>query len=139
MAARSQLIIDGYNVIHADPALKAVFRASREDARREFERLVLNYSAVEGLEVEIVYDGTSRSSRPVVSGTLTVTFTGQGRSADAYIEKRACSVTGDDTGRLTVVTADYRLQMIVIGAGHLRKTPGEFFDDIEEARGPEEF
>lgn len=84
--------MDGYNVIHSWPSLRALLPHSLELARDTLvERLVLLHQ-VEGVQVTVVFDAhrtsVAHSSREARDG-VDVVFTRRGRSADHAIERMA--------------------------------------------------
>ena len=87
---KTLLIVDGYNIIHAWPELKAVFTRDREHARERLVELLAEYAGAKGVEVFIVFDAIytpgEMTTRQI--GTFcTVIFTSCGETADSYIER----------------------------------------------------
>jgi predicted RNA-binding protein with PIN domain len=114
-----RLVVDGYNVIHAWPELKALLRHSLEDARdRLIDRMAV-YAQVSGAEVTVVFDAhrtrAMANAETHVQG-VRVVFTRRGHSADHAIERIAYSVAGDGDP-LTVATSDRFQSDLVRGTG----------------------
>ncbi len=113
------LLVDGYNVIHAWPDLKALLRHSLEDARdRLVERLAV-YSQVSGDDVTVVFDAhrtTALAAAEDVQNGVRIVFTRKGLSADHVIERMAYAVTNHGD-LLTVATSDRFQRDLVRGMG----------------------
>jgi predicted RNA-binding protein with PIN domain len=115
-----ELIVDGYNVIHAWPVLKrALTSQGLEESRRRLIDALAAYAAQAGVEVTVVFDaGARQRNAPTVETVegITVRFGTRTSSADHVIERLAyqASRRGDGAG-LTVATDD-RLQRDVVGA-----------------------
>ena len=118
------LIVDGYNVIGAWSDLQKTRDSDGLEASREklIEALV-NYSAFEGLETQIVFDAHYQDTRSYcqeITPNLLVHYTEFGQTADTYIEK-FCSLFRYDlyrsASRLIVATSDRAQQLTVVGYG----------------------
>ena len=115
-----QLIVDGYNVIHAWPSLKRLLStASLEAAREELIRRLSVLGMISGEELTVVFDAhhsnAMSNSEETVDG-VHVIFTRKGHSADHSIERIAyqASQTGDV---ITVATSDRFQSDLVRGMG----------------------
>lgn len=127
--------MDGYNVVHADPELKALAESDMAAAREELIGMILEYGFLVDYQIEVVFDaagspGPARSEKR--ADFLSVVYTSEGSTADSYIEGLAYSSNRGEGEFEMVVTGDYIQQRIAIGAGMLRKPPREF---LEELRG----
>lgn len=116
----AQLIVDGYNVVHAWPSLKRLATtASLEAARDELVRQLSVYGLVSGEDVTVVFDAhhsnAMSSSEESVDG-VRVVFTRRGHSADHGIERLAyiASQAGEV---ITVATSDRFQREMVRGMG----------------------
>jgi predicted RNA-binding protein with PIN domain len=113
------LVVDGYNVVHAWPELKALLRHSLEDARdRLIERMAV-YAQVTQTEVTIVFDAhrtTATTSAEEWQSGIRVVFTRKGQSADHAIERIAYAAAGGGDP-LTVATSDRFEADMVRGMG----------------------
>jgi predicted RNA-binding protein with PIN domain len=131
------ILIDGYNLIHASGELQRLASEDLESAREQLVRLLIEYSARQGREIEVVFDGKGSSGAGASStrhtDLLTVTFTARGMTADSYIEAAACRKSPKHQPA-TVVTGDYQQQKIVSGAGVLRMSSREFLDEMRESK-----
>jgi hypothetical protein len=114
-----RVVVDGYNVVHAWPELKALMRHSLEDARdRLIDRMAV-YAQVTGADVTIVFDAhrtKAMTSAEEWRNGVHVVFTRKGLSADHAIERMAYSVAGDGEP-LTVATSDRFQRDLVRGMG----------------------
>ncbi|MBP3308092.1 MAG: NYN domain-containing protein [Clostridia bacterium] len=126
------LLIDGYNFIFANEELSRLASSELSHARDTLIRLLCNYRGVRRARVIIVFDGHKRAGNEGTVEDLdgvTVVYTKQRQTADAYIERAAYSIKAPDTVR--VVTDDRDEQLIVIGAGGLRVTTREFMAELD--------
>lgn len=128
------LIIDGYNVIHASAELADLFRENMDSARNALEDMVANYQGFDRAETIIVYDAYNRKNnagRTLSRGNITVVFTREDQTADAYIEKFTHDHRDRDSVR--VVTSDNAEQTIAYGNGAVRVSSREFLSELKEA------
>jgi uncharacterized protein len=116
----SQLIVDGYNVVHAWPSLKRLLSsASLEDARDELIRRLGVLGMVSGEDVTVVFDAHHSKAMSNSEETLEgvrVIFTRKGHSADHSIERLAykARLAGEV---ITVATSDRFQSDLVRGMG----------------------
>lgn len=116
----SQLIVDGYNVVHAWTSLKRlVDTASLEAAREKLVERLAVLGMITGENVTVVFDAhhstAASNSEDTVDG-VRVVFTRRGHSADHAIERIAyeASNVGDI---ITVATSDRFQRDLVRGMG----------------------
>lgn len=62
-------------------------------------------------------------------GGVSVVFTKEAQTADAYIERATYQLAKNN--RVRVVTSDYVEQLIILGNGALRVPAAEFIQEIE--------
>ena len=79
-----EIIVDGYNLIHAGEETRALARWDLESARERVIGDLAEFAALEDIKVEVVFDaggseGMENRFRP--TPLLTVTYTGKGESA----------------------------------------------------------
>ena len=115
-----QLIVDGYNVVHAWPSLKRLLSvASLEDARDKLVERLAVLATVSGEEVTVVFDAhhskAMSNSESVVDG-VRVVFTRRGHSADHSIERIAYRAS-EQGEVITVATSDRFQRDLVRGMG----------------------
>jgi predicted RNA-binding protein with PIN domain len=114
------LIVDGYNIIHAWPALHTTLRErGLEDARRQLVSALSEYAAQTGIAVTVVFDAHARPgaipSTEKFEG-VTVLFGSKQASADHVIERAAYKASQRGEGADVVVATDDRLERDVVGA-----------------------
>ena len=114
-----RLLVDGYNVVHAWPELKALLRHSLEDARdRLIDRMAV-YAQVTGADVTVVFDAhrtTAMAQAEEMRQGVRVVFTRKGLSADHVIERLAYQLRGDGDP-IMVATNDRFQRDLVAGLG----------------------
>lgn len=119
------LLVDGYNIVGAWPCLKKVRdRAGLEAARGKLIEDMINYSAFQGFETQIVFDAQYQNTcgnQEVINDSLCVHYTDFGQTADTYIEKACASfrphLQQSHLCRLIVATSDRVQQLMVLGYG----------------------
>jgi predicted RNA-binding protein with PIN domain len=114
-----RLVVDGYNVIHAWPALKSLMNESLEAARDKLVDRLAVYAHVSGSEVTVVFDAhrtTAMNNAEEWNQGVRVIYTRKGHSADHAIERIAYSQQGD-RDPLTVATSDRFQRDLVRGVG----------------------
>jgi predicted RNA-binding protein with PIN domain len=100
------MIIDGYNVIHADGQLKGVAKRDLQEARRQLIGRLSRYLEQKNLQVTLVFDGHGGMTDVDVEipGRLQVLFSSAGQSADEVILQ--ILETSSNPRRYIVVTSD---------------------------------
>ncbi len=116
----AELIVDGYNVIHAWTSLKRLLSdASLEAARDKLVERLAVLGMITGESVTVVFDAhhsaSMSNSEQMVDG-VRVVFTRRGHSADHAIERIAYAAS--NTGQIiTVATSDRFQRDLVRGMG----------------------
>jgi predicted RNA-binding protein with PIN domain len=118
------LLVDGYNVVGAWTDLREVRdRDGLQESRRQLAEILINYSAFQGYDTQLVFDSQYRDTagnREVITPNLCICYTDFGQTADTYIEK-ACAAFRHDIRkfdqRLIVATSDRAQQLTVVGYG----------------------
>ena len=126
------IIIDGYNLIFAWERLRHLSERDIGLARDELIRLMCSYTAFKHSKCIIVFDAYKRKGAAGSverCGNVTVLYTREGETADAYIEKATCELAKAHTVR--VVTTDLAEQNVILGSGGLRVSAREFKLEIE--------
>lgn len=126
------VLVDGYNFIFANPPLVKLSELDISLARDTVIRLMCNYTAFRKSKAIVVFDGYKRAgSEGSVEeiGSVTVIYTKEKQTADSYIEKTTYEISDKHTVR--VVTSDMQEQYIILGAGGLRVSCREFWDELE--------
>jgi len=116
------LIVDGYNIIHAWPALHATLRErGLEDARRQLVSALAEYAAQTGVAVTVVFDAHARPGAIPPTEKfdgVTVLFGSKRATADHVIERAAYRASQRGEGADVVVATDDRLERdVVAGMG----------------------
>jgi predicted RNA-binding protein with PIN domain len=116
----TQLIVDGYNVVHAWPSLKRLLTSASLEAARDklIERLAV-LGMITGESVTVVFDAHHSAALAISEETVDgvrVIFTRRGRSADHAIERIAYEAS--QAGEIiTVATSDRFQRDLVRGMG----------------------
>jgi hypothetical protein len=123
-STQARLLVDGYNIIGAWTSLQQVRDLSGlEIARQDLTELMINYSACENYQTEVVFDAYSQNTptaQEEVSKLLSVCYTAFGETADTYIEKVCAAYSQQISSlcpRLIVATSDRAQQLTVAGYG----------------------
>lgn len=122
MTFANELIVDGYNVIHAWPELSPLIKGGRgEEARHRLIAMLGEYAAAAGERVTVVFDAhgrpRDRGDGDRVDG-VTVIFGSSAQTADHVIERRvAIASQRGDAGRVTVASGDRLQRDLVMGMG----------------------
>lgn len=130
------ILIDGYNVIHAWKELSDLAATSIDGAVGKLIDLMSNYQAVCGENVMVVYDAYKVKGHQLEIkkyGNITVVFTKEAQTADAYIERYAHE--NSKKYNITVVTSDGIEQVIVAGKGCNIVSSREFEAQVARACG----
>lgn len=130
------LLVDGYNVIHADPELKALAEADLSAARGSLLDILSNYQGYTGVHLVVVFDaykvkgGLGSYER---YHNIYAVYTRENETADMYIERQAAMI--GKKHRVTVATSDGLVQTIVLGEGGVRMSARELMEEIGKYRG----
>ena len=129
----SYVIIDGYNMIFSWDFLKKYRENDLSLCRDILTRTMCSYTAFYKCKAIIVFDaykrkGTEGSIERI--GEVSVVYTKERQTADAYIEKATYDIS--DKHSVRVVTSDLEEQLVVLGAGGLRVSTREFADELEK-------
>lgn len=130
------LLVDGYNIIFAWDELKALAQNSLDAARVQLTELLCNYQGYRGNRVILVFDaykvhgGVEKVEK---HNNITVVYTKEAETADAYIEKATYRLGKDN--RVRVATSDGLVQVIILGHGALRVSASALREEVETALG----
>ncbi|WP_334111131.1 NYN domain-containing protein [Thermodesulfitimonas autotrophica] len=128
---RELTIIDGYNLIFTQGLDREATDLAH--ARERLVNLLGQYAALTGTEIILVFDayrvkgGKGHATR---QDGITVIFTAEGETADTVIERLSAHLINRHT--VSVVTADWSEQRMVIGHGALRIPPRAFYQQVAE-------
>lgn len=128
------LLVDGYNIIHGWEDLSAIARQSMDAARQLLMDILSNYQGFRRQEIILVFDAYKVPGNPGEISryhNISVVYTKEAETADAYIEKVTYSI--GRKRRVTVATSDGAVQMIILGHGALRLSPQALRGEIQKA------
>jgi predicted RNA-binding protein with PIN domain len=133
------LLVDGYNIIGSWLNLKQVRdHDGLEAARLELVEALVNYSAFQGYETQVVFDAHCQNTPTyceVLTTYLSVCYTDFGQTADTYIEKFCASFHHcklyHPSKRVIVATSDRAQQLTVIGYGAEWMSSQQLASDVE--------
>ena len=129
------LLIDGYNIIFAWEELKKIAQESLEDARSMLIDRVCSYKALRQQEVILVFDAYKvKGNKGEVERihNISVVYTKEAQTADAYIEKAAHEL--GKKHHVQVATSDSLEQMIILGSGAVRISAASFIKEMQEVK-----
>jgi uncharacterized protein len=130
-----QLVVDGYNVIHAWKDLRPLLAASLEEAREGLIARLSTMAQVTGISVTVVFDGhRTQASQPSEEWRdgLRVVFTRRGHSADHAIERLAY-LASERREPLVVSTSDSVHRSMLRGMGAAVIDPEELLRRVRAA------
>ena len=129
------LLVDGYNIIFAWDDLNALAQQDVSAARAALCDLLADYRGAKQCEVILVFDAYKVKGNPgsveKVNG-ISVVYTKEAQTADAYIEKATYDLSKNH--RVRVATSDALEQLIILGHGALRISARTFRDELEQTR-----
>ena len=126
------IIIDGYNLIFAWEELRALAERDIGLARDALTRLMCSYTAFKKCKSIIVFDAYRRRENGGTEeeiGAVTVVYTKENQTADAYIERTTRETSADFLVR--VVSSDMQEQLMILGSGGFRVSAREFRSEAE--------
>ena len=130
-AEKEYLLIDGYNIIFAWDSLKKLAAESLEAARSRLIDRIAAYKVFKPFEVILVFDAYKvKGNRGETEQTqgITLVYTKEAQTADAYIEKAAKELSRHY--KVTVATSDGLEQLIIFGSGAYRMPASSLEDDV---------
>ena len=101
-------------------------------ARDALIRLMCSHTAFKRCKCIIVFDAYRRKENTGAEeeiGSVTVVYTKEGQTADAYIEKTTHERSSDSFVR--VVSSDMQEQLMILGSGGFRVSAREFRRECE--------
>lgn len=127
------IFVDGYNVINYWPELKQIKDYSYESARNKLVEILNNYATFKEHRVYVIFDAHlvkgSLEKHEKAGEKVSVVFTKEGETADAFIEKAV-----DEIGRkaeVSVVTSDSLEQQVIFQRGAVRVSSLEFYHEVK--------
>ena len=125
------VLVDGYNIIFAWDDLKRLAQSSLDAAREQLINLLRNYQSFRQCPVILVFDAYKVKGNPGSVerfGGLSVVYTKEAQTADAYIEKLSYELGRKH--RVRVATSDGLEQIIILGHGALRVSASAFEQEV---------
>ncbi len=129
------LLVDGYNIIFAWDDLRALAEVDIAAAREALIDIMADYRAFRGCELILVFDAYKVKGNPgsvTKKNGVSVIFTKEAQTADAYIERATYELRRDH--RVRVATSDNLEQVIILGHGALRVSARLFREEVDEAK-----
>lgn len=126
------LLVDGYNVIYANPELKELATDNMDAASGKLMDILCNYQGIRGCHVILVFDAykiVGHQTEILNYHNIHVVYTKEAETADQYIEKFAHE--NSHKYRITVATSDGVEQIIIMGKGCSLLSAREFWKEIE--------
>lgn len=128
-----ELVIDGYNVIRQSPELAPHDALDIEEGRRALIARLAEYRRIRGhkIKITVVFDGWGSphvSTQRVTERGVTVLFTRQGETADAWIKEHLGQMANG-----AVVTSDRDIRDFAGRAGVVAIGADEFERRMDEA------
>lgn len=131
-----QLVVDGYNIIHAWPELKRWVDKDLGIARAQLVELLRDYQGFLDIYVTIVFDAyqtDALESTVERYGKVMVVYTKNDETADQYIERLVVRLKHPQR-RVRVATSDWLQQTVVMGQGAIRMSAGELKKEVERVK-----
>ncbi|MFZ5596969.1 MAG: NYN domain-containing protein [Bacillota bacterium] len=132
---KEYLVVDGYNIIFSWPQLEKL-KKNLDHARVRLLDMLVNYAAMSGEEVVVVFDAHLVKNNPehwdAAGKNVEVIFTQEGETADSLIERLVRDLSAK--GRVYVATSDWTEQSMIFGSGAYRLTPRELLEKVSSMR-----
>ena len=128
------LLVDGYNIIFAWEELRKLSETNIDAARDALIEMMQNYQGVRKCRLILVFDAykVKDGQRKVEKhANITVVYTKEAETADAYIEKTTYELKGKY--RVRVATSDRLEQLIIMGNDAFKISADEFRKEVEAA------
>ncbi len=128
------LIVDGYNIIFAWEELKETAKSDLDAARRQLMDALSSYAGYKKCRVVVVFDGYKQKGNPgekIQFHNISVVYTSEGETADAYIEALVHEIGSNYAVR--VATSDSLVQLSSLRSGVLRMSARELKGLLDEA------
>ncbi len=129
------LIVDGYNVLHADAVYERLAERDVDAARARLVEDVSAWAAGES-RAFVVFDGAGNpasTGRPHHVAGVAVVFSPSGVEADSVIESLAHRFRAEGHD-VVVATSDAQTQYAVMGAGAVRMSSAELARELQRDR-----
>ena len=127
-------IVDGYNIIFAWEETAKTAESDLDAARRQLLDKLQSFASFRKCRMVVVFDGYKRKGNPGEKeqhDTLSVVYTAEGETADAYIEGLAEQI--GKNYNVKVATSDGLVQLSSLRSGVLRLPASELRLEVEAA------
>jgi len=132
------LLVDGYNVIHANKDLAAVAADSLDGARIKLCDILCEFRALSRYRIIVVFDAhlvPGGAGSVSDYNNIKIVFTKEAETADRYIEQAAYKLSRESNrDKITVATSDVLEQLIILGQGAGRTSAADLWAEIESAK-----
>lgn len=129
------LLVDGYNIIFAWEELRELAGINLDGARGRLTDILSDYQAYRRMHLILVFDAYKVKGNPgsvVRYHNIDVVYTKEAETADQYIEKVAHAM--NRKYRVRVATSDGLEQLIIMGAGAVRVSARELWEEVMAVR-----
>ena len=133
LIADAYLLVDGYNVLSSSSEFAQLKDEDLAHARDIFADMLANYAAFKGCMPILVFDAYAVKTPAAIEEKkgVQVVFTGEGETADSYIEKTVYQLLHKNK-KVFVVTGDHSEQLTILGMGAYRLTAAELMSDCKK-------
>ena len=129
------LIVDGYNIIFAWPALAAIAREDLEGARRQLCDILSDYAGFKKARVVVVFDGykvKGNLGEKIQHHNIQVVYTKENETGDCYIEALVAEI--GPSYNVRVATSDSLVQLGALRSGVLRMSARELEEELQRTK-----
>lgn len=129
------LLVDAYNIISSWPKLKALKKENLGAARDQLLDILQAYIPHPWAYIIVVFDAHQVAGGKTVTlahGNVQAVYTGEGQTADAFIERLTADFTG--TAAVEVATSDWEEQRSVFMHGAARLSARELAVRLSDER-----
>ncbi|MCM1266593.1 MAG: TetM/TetW/TetO/TetS family tetracycline resistance ribosomal protection protein [Bacteroidales bacterium] len=130
------LLVDGYNIIFAWEELSELAKSDLNAARGRLMDLLSNFQGFRKINVILVFDAYRVKGNPGSVEhyhNIDVVYTKEAETADQYIEKVTRRMSGKNN-HVRVATSDGLEQIIILGAGAIRVSARELYEEVQAAQ-----
>lgn len=131
MSGEDWLIVDGYNIIMANPDYSEDWEVAREELIHD----LLEYQAVSGMKTFVVFDAYRMKGQRLKTKEkrIKVIFTDNEETADSWIEQFVHK-NKTDNRRIYVATSDFLEQRMILGLGAYRISARELIEQLNQSK-----
>lgn len=129
------LLVDGYNIIFAWKELSELAKLDLNAARARLMDILCNYQGYRKMHLILVFDAYRVKGNPGSVEhyhNIDVVYTKEAETADQYIEKVTRQMSRKNN-LVRVATSDGLEQIIIMGAGAVRVSATELYEEVRAA------